>query len=281
MVIIKSRTFVVKLALLLPLSYFSGFVALLLTGGGHGNNLPWMIMLGPLNVMVVREFDLSLFTYIVTWGVAYLYGMYALLIHFIKFGKTVRWVLGFHLASTMITMPFLICQGLVLLVGDRTIYGVEWLQQTAIILFADITYCIPFIIVIWILVSMRRQIVDVDKDTNNDIDSNTIKNQVIAAKLGKSSIGCYCAILFVFLLSSLSYRLGLDFFSYIVFATICFALSLSGFMLALRGIVKKETPKAYSIVSLILNALVLLWASSVLLTEIFDVIVDAWNALLS
>ena len=104
MAIIKSRklAFIIKLVLLLPLSYITACAAAMATGGGHGNYFAILLVLGPLNVVfLMSEFKDFRLLFL---GVVCLYEVYALLIRFIKSNYTLAVILTFHAASGFIAM---------------------------------------------------------------------------------------------------------------------------------------------------------------------------------
>ena len=69
----------------------------------------------------------------------------------------------------------------------------------------------------------------------------------MTAKFGKSSVGCFIA----FCLSLLFFALCNDWVPFSL--VVCYSLSFWGFVLALLGMVNRESPKAYCIIGLVLN----------------------------
>ena len=134
MAIIKSRklAFIIKLVLLFPLSYITVCTAACLTGGGHGNFLPLILILGPLNIL---EQNMGTFLFLVIP----LYEVYALLIRFIKSNYTLALILTLHVAS-----------GLIEILINSNSYSAPLVHPIAVILL------VPLAFVIWIFVSIDK-----------------------------------------------------------------------------------------------------------------------------
>jgi len=99
--------FIAKLVLLLPLSFVTVYTAGAIgTGGGHGNFFPFIVVLGPLNILFAIPFDRPEGLYFFD-GATFLYGLYALLLKFIKSGKGFWVILSFHVISSFVAMFFL------------------------------------------------------------------------------------------------------------------------------------------------------------------------------
>ena len=99
--------FIAKLALLLPLSFVTVYTAgVIATGGGHANFFPFIVVLGPLNILFAIPFGGPEGLYFFG-GATFLYGLYALLLKFIKSGKGFWVILSFHVISSFVAMFFL------------------------------------------------------------------------------------------------------------------------------------------------------------------------------
>jgi len=149
--------FIIKLIILVPLSWFVIALAAGLTGGGHGNYLPTLIVLGPMSFcFLIKTFS---FTHII-WGTVCLYEAYALFIKFVKAEYAFSLVLRFHMISCMVAFPFYI--GTYRLLGDELL----------IVLLLNVVFIGIPISVIWIILASIRK-------TNEDIgDKKNIKNEL-------------------------------------------------------------------------------------------------------
>jgi len=106
MAIFKSHkvSFFAKLALLIPLSLITFFLAVTATFGGNGNFLPLMVLFGPLNIILeIMPIDGAHEEKFCFYGVILLYVLYAALLKFIKSNKTFVSFLIFHIMSAVIT----------------------------------------------------------------------------------------------------------------------------------------------------------------------------------
>jgi len=77
----------------------------------------------------------------------------------------------------------------------------------------------------------------------------------MSAKLGKLSIGCSITLWCVFFGGNLIF--GVDESLLLPALLISFLLPLGGVILAIRGLMKKESPRVYSIIGLILSLMLL------------------------
>ena len=262
MAIIRSRkvSFFLKLLLLLPLSFAMLFVAVIATVGGHGNYLPLTLILGPANILFALDLGPG-------WDVLFmclivcLYEVYALLLKFVKASATVYWILGLHIASSVIAMMTCASNGTLLLgstIGPKGTQGIlNGLFMLGIVL-------VLWSLVIWTLVSIRKSnresaVGEMDSAAN---DNQPIAKKTKTAKCGKFSIGCFVATLVVVALAAVSGSHGYntDSLLQIFLLATCVWLSLSGVILSLLGIAQKESPKTFCVFGIILNGLALILA---------------------
>ena len=258
MAIIKSRNaaFILKLTLLLPLSFATLAVAVFATVGGHGNYLPLMLLLGPANILFAVDvgsggevFALCLFLC--------QYEVYALLLKFAKAPATVYGILGLHIASSVIAIIAMASNGTLLLgstIGRKGVQGIlDGLVGFGIVL-------VLWSLVIWTLVSIRKSnsaCADGDSDETKDED-NRIGEKTKTTPCGKFSIGCFIATSAVVAWavgSGYYYGYGADSLSQVILLAMCIWLSLSGVIASMLGIARKESPKTFCVFGAILNGL--------------------------
>jgi hypothetical protein len=97
-----------KIAAMLPLSFFVVFAAALLTGGGHGNFLPILVIYGPMLGLwaLARSFSHDVTSLIMFFSAPCLYMAYALLAAFVRTRRILAILLTIHVLSIFIFFPF-------------------------------------------------------------------------------------------------------------------------------------------------------------------------------
>ena len=107
----KKYIVIIKLVIMIPLSYFTVLNALMLTGGGHGNYLPLIFISGPMNFL----FQPKLSPLIFILGTICLFEIYALLVCFFHSKFTLIIILLVHIISSIIALPIFLTKGYLLL----------------------------------------------------------------------------------------------------------------------------------------------------------------------
>jgi len=138
--------FITKLALLLLLLCITGFASVVIgTGGIPAHDFPFTLILGPVNILSAFSLHGRESEIYACRGIIFLYVMYALLLKFIKSGKTFLFVLVFHIVSALIAMRLFFGTTL----GNYSLFETRALVSDTIILAL-------WALVIWLLKSIHK-----------------------------------------------------------------------------------------------------------------------------